>query len=216
MNNTLTPIRVFVADDHPMIRQGLAAMIQAERSLKWVGEATNGTEAISFCATVVPDVVLMDLMMPDIDGVAATQAIVARAPNTRVLILTSYHEPEVGQRAVQAGAAGYLVKTASADELIRAIHVAHSGKRVLASEATEALIQASQSDPMRDSLTEREREILALLAKGLSNAEIAAKLFVTVPTVKYHVTNILSKLQVDSRTEAVLVAMKHRLVPPQQ
>jgi len=123
-----TIIRVLVVDDHPMIRRGLAAMIQSEKSLQWIGEASNGTEAIDQCAASTPDVVLMDLMMPGqdvaqaMDGVAATQVIMARLPNTRVLILTSYHEPNVVQRAMQAGAAGYLVKTASAEELVHAIH----------------------------------------------------------------------------------------------
>ncbi len=207
-------IRVLVVDDHPMIRKGLSAMVQAEPSMDWVGEASTGSDAITICERLKPDVVLLDLMMPNMDGATAAQTILQTNPDIHVLVLTSFYEPELVKRALQAGAVGYLIKTASSDELVRAIIMANSGQRVLAPEAADALVQAAQSEKIGHDLSEREREILALLAKGLSNAEIAGQIFVTVPTVKFHVTNILSKLHVDSRTEAVLVAMKHRLVPP--
>ena len=216
-----TKIRVLIVDDHPMVRQRLALMIRSEASLEWMGEAGNGVEAVDACAHLspAPNVVLMDFMMPEMDGVTATSAILSRNPKIKVVMLTSYHDSDVVQRALQVGAVGYLLKTASAEDLVDAIRSAFIGKRVPRFEAATTLIKVSpsqhmqHSEPVGSKLTEREREILLLMAQGMSNSAIAARLFVTVPTVKFHATHILGKLSAGSRTEAVLVAIKHRLVP---
>lgn len=207
-------IRVFVADDHPMIRSGLAAMIDAESDLEFVGEAANGEEAVQLAPTAAPDVVLMDLVMPKMDGIAATALLRKRLPAARILILTSLLEAGEVRRAIEAGACGYLLKNANAQELVTTIRSAHAGRRVLAPEATDALIAATQERRPGEDLTQREREILALMTRGLNNQEIAAELSIAIPTVKFHVTNVLSKLHVDNRTEAVLTALKHKLAPP--
>ena len=207
-------IRVFIVDDHPMIRSGLAAMIDAESDLEHVGEAANGEEAVRLAPAAAPDVVLMDLVMPQMDGIAATALLRESLPSTRILILTSLLEAGEVRRAIEAGACGYLLKNATAQELVTTIRSAYAGRRVLAPEATDALIAAAQQRPPGADLTQREREILALMTRGLNNQEIAAELSIAVPTVKFHITNVLSKLHVDNRTEAVLAALKHKLVPP--
>jgi NarL family two-component system response regulator LiaR len=209
---TLEKIRVLVVDDHPTVRRGLLSVIRMSDDLECVGEASNGAEAIRLCGLRSPDVVLMDLMMPEIDGAMATKNIRDLYPNIRVLILTSFHEQNLVQSAIQAGAIGYLLKTVSAEELTQAIRAAHQGRRTLAPEATEALVQATQPKAFGSDLTEREREILALLAQGMTNNEISQKLFIAVPTVKFHITNLFSKMRVESRTEAVLAAIKNKLV----
>jgi len=207
-------IRVFVVDDHPLIRNGLAGMIDAEAGLEGVGEAGSGDEAVQRLPALAPDVVLMDLVMPGLDGIEAVAALHPRLPQTRFLILTSLIDPAAVRRAMAAGASGFLSKTASADELVAAIRSAHAGRRVLAPEATDALFEASRQAPTGGDLTPRERELLALMARGLSNQEIVAELAIAMPTVKFHIGNILGKLAVDNRTEAVLKALKHKLVPP--
>jgi two-component system, NarL family, response regulator LiaR len=220
MDNRLNPptssyatqsVKILVVDDHPMIRRGIASLINASEGLECVAEAVDGIEALEVCARTQVDIVLMDMIMPRMDGASATQAIRAKHPNVRVLILTSFYEQDQVQNAMRAGAMGYMLKTASADELVAAIRAAHAGQRTLAPEATEALVQATQ--PVGLNLTERERRILELLSEGLSNQDIADRLTITLATVKFHVTNILSKLSVSSRTEAVLLALKHKLVP---
>lgn len=207
-------IRVFVVDDHPMIRAGLAAMIDAEPDFEHVGEAADGEEAVRCIPHAAPHVVLMDLVMPKMDGIAAIAALRGKYPSTRFVILTSLVEPAEIKRAIDSGAFGYLLKNASSHELAAVIRAAHAGRRVLAPEATDALIAASQQPTPGADLTQRERELLALMTRGLNNQEIAAELAISLPTVKFHVTNILSKLHVDNRTEAVLKALKHKLVPP--
>ena len=204
------PVKILVVDDHPMIRRGIASLINASDGLECVAEAVDGIEALEVCARTAVDIVLMDMIMPRMDGASATQAIRAKHPNVRVLILTSFYEQDQVQNAMRAGAMGYMLKTASADELVGAIRAAHAGQRTLAPEATEALVQATH--PVGLNLTERERRILELLSEGLSNQDIADRLSITLATVKFHVTNILSKLDVSSRTEAVLLALKHKLV----
>ena len=206
------PIRVFVVDDHPMIRHGLAAMLKAEQGMVWVGDAADGADAVRSVPALAPDVVLMDLVMPRMDGVASIRALRPLAPKTRFIILTSLLEPTEVKRAMEAGASGYLLKNASSQELVTVIQMAHRGHRVMAPEVTDALV-ASQKDPSPGSdLTQRERELLALMARGLSNQEISGALSIAMPTVKFHVTNILAKLHADNRTEAVLVALRHKLV----
>lgn len=206
-------IRVFVVDDHPMVRAGLAAMIDGETDLVNVGEAGDGAEALRLVPAARPDVVLMDLAMPHLDGVGAITALRPLLPSTRFVVLTSLVDPAQVGRAIDAGATGYLLKNASAQDLVLAIRAAHGGRRMLAPEATDALVaQRQQRGPGAD-LTQRERELLALMARGLNNQEIAAELAIAVPTVKFHITNILSKLGVENRTEAVVAALKHGLVP---
>lgn len=210
----MSDLRILVVDDHPMVRRGIVSLINATAGMTCVSEASNGLEAIQACQNTSIDIVLMDLIMPQLDGVGATRAIMDAHPHVRVLILTSFHEQEQVQNALRAGALGYLLKTSSAEELLAAIHAAHSGRRTLAPEATEALVKSTQTLEIGRDLTERERNMLGLLTQGLSNQEIANKLGISLATVKFHVTNVLSKLGVDSRTEAVLLALKHKLVPP--
>ena len=207
-------ISLFIADDHPMIRAGLAAMIAAESDLHQVGEAANGQDAVAMIPALRPDVVLMDLMMPKLDGIGAIAQLHPLLPATRFLILTSLVEPAEIRRAIAAGASGYLLKNASSQELVSVIRSTHAGRRVMAPEATDAMIAAAQRPSPGADLTPRERELLALMTRGMANQQIANQLGLALPTVKFHITNILAKLAVDNRTEAVLVALKHKLVPP--
>ncbi|GIV84036.1 MAG: DNA-binding response regulator [Candidatus Roseilinea sp.] len=206
-------IRVLIVDDHPMVRSGLKALLSAYDDLELAGEASNGAEAVRMCARLKPDVVLMDLVMPEMDGATATQIIREQNPNVQVVVLTSFKEDELVQGALRAGAIGYLLKNVSADELASAIRAAHAGRPTLAPEATQALIHATTQPPAVGSdLTEREREVLALMVQGLSNQDIASRLYVSQSTVKFHVSSILSKLYVSNRTEAVALAVKQKLV----
>lgn len=206
-------IRVFIVDDHPMIRAGLGAMIDAETDMLRVGEAANGQDAVRLVPPATPDVVLMDLVMPQMDGIAAIALLRKHLPGTKFVILTSLVDPAEVERAIGAGASGYFLKTASSHELVSLIRTAHSGRRVLAPEVTDALIASRQQQVPGADLTQRERELLTLMTRGLNNQEISALLGIAVPTVKFHITNILGKLQADNRTEAVLTAIKHKLVP---
>ncbi len=209
------PIRVTLVDDHAVVRSGLSAFLAAYDDFELVGEAANGNEAVALCQAVQPDVVLMDLVMPEMDGAAATEIIRRRWPNIQVVALTSFKEEDLVTKALQAGAIGYLLKDATADELVRAIRAARDGRPTLAPEAAQALIHASRQveepDP-GNGLTAREQQVLELMVAGRSNPEIAQQLVVSRSTAKFHVSSILSKMGVSSRTEAVAVALKNGMV----
>jgi len=205
-------IRVMLVDDHAVVRSGLEAFLSVIPDLELVGEAENGDEAVVRCGLLKPDVVLMDLIMPGTDGVTATRLIHEKYPKVRVIALTSFQEDTLIQRALEAGATGYLVKNVSARELATAIRSAHQGRMTLSPEAAEALVHARTQAKETDHLTEREREVLKLMVDGLNNAQIAERLVVSLSTVKYHIGNILMKLQVDNRVAAVTVAMHNKLV----
>jgi len=202
-----------IVDDHAVVRSGLAAFLMVFDDLELAGEAGSGEEAVRLCAELQPDVVLMDLVMPKMDGATATRALRERCPHVQVIALTSFKEEELVQGVLQAGAIGYLLKNVTAEELAGAIRAAYAGRPTLAPEAAQALILAATHPPVpgRD-LTPREREVLALMVEGLNNPEIAARLVVSQSTVKFHVSSILSKLGVTSRTEAVALAVQHHLV----
>lgn len=206
-------IRILIADDHNVVRSGLGAFLQIFDDFELVGEASNGREAVDICESVRPDVVLMDLVMPEMDGAQATKQIREQFPDTQVIVLTSFKEDNLVESAIEAGAIGYLLKNATADELADAIRAANIGRPTLAPEATQVLIKATGRKHSHDfELTQREKEVLKMLTEGRSNPEIAKLLFLSKSTVKFHVSSILSKLGVSSRTEAVAVAMQKKLV----
>jgi len=208
-----SPIRVVLVDDHTMVRKGLALFLKAFDDLELAGEAESGATAIQLCKKLQPDVVLMDMVMPDMDGVAATHAICQQFPQIQVIALTSFKEGDLVKNALEAGAIAYLLKDVSADELARAIRAAHSGRATLSPEAAQALVQTSNQPPSPGlDLTERELEVLVLMVEGLNNTQIAGKLTVSPSTVKSHVSNILSKFGVASRTEAVTLALRNHII----
>ena len=207
------PIRVMLVDDHMMVRRGLATFLKAFDDLQLAGEAESGAGAVQLCGEILPDVVLMDMVMADMDGAAATRAIRQQYPQVQVIALTSFKEGELIKNALEAGAIGYLLKDVSADELVQAIRAAHAGRATLSPEAAQALVETANQPPGPGlDLTEREREVLALMVEGLSNTQIAGRLTVSPSTIKSHVSNILSKLGVTSRTEAVTLALRSRLI----
>ena len=212
--NPSRPIRVMLVDDHAMVRRGLAAFLKVFDDLQLAGEAESGKAAIQICAEVLPDVILMDMVMPDMDGAAATHAIRQQFPQVQVIALTSYKEGDLVKNALKAGAIGYLLKDVSADDLAGAIRAAHSGRATLSPQAAQALVETANQPPLPGlDLTEREREVLALMVEGLNNTQIAGKLMVSPSTIKSHVSNILSKLGVASRTEAVTLALRSHMIP---
>lgn len=211
----IPPIRVLVVDDHPVVRMGIVGLIRAENGLELVGEADSGEAALDLVPRCRPDVILMDLLMPDMDGIETLKLLRQRTPGARVVMLTGLLDGDEVRRALNAGASGYVLKNASAQELVNVVRAAHAGQRVMAGAATEALNDPSRRDAPGQDLTRRERELLALMARGLNNRDIAVAMDIALPTVKFHVTNILAKLHADNRTEAVLTAIRHRLVPPQ-
>ena len=206
------PIRVLLVDDHAVVRSGLAAVLASLDDMQLAGEAGNGQDAIRFCERVKPDVILMDLVMPVMDGVAATRTIHERWPDIKIITLTSFGDKDLVEGALKAGAISYLIKSISALELADAIRGAMAGKSSLSPEAAQVLMQNLKEPSSTFTLTEREHDILVLMVSGLGNNEIAERLIVSRSTVKFHVSNILSKLGVTSRTEAVALALRNKLV----
>jgi DNA-binding NarL/FixJ family response regulator len=207
-------IRILIADDHPVVRDGLVAILGTQPDFAVVGEAGNGRDAIAQVETVQPDVVLLDLEMPDMDGVEALRHLRAARPTLPVLVFTAFDTDERILTAVQAGAQGYLLKGVPRQELFEAIRVVHGGGSLLQPVVASKLMRQVSQDkkPPIAELTPREQEVLQELAAGLQNKEIAARLFISERTVKFHVSAILSKLDVGNRTEAVAVAAQHGLV----
>ncbi|MBM7790527.1 response regulator [Tenggerimyces flavus] len=205
-------IRVLLADDHPVVRSGLAALLEVEQDLEIAGEAGDGEEAVSLAKVLRPDVVLMDLRMPRMDGAAATARIVAEVPGTRVLVLTTYDTDADIVRAVEAGATGYLLKDTPRRELADAVRAAARGETVLAPPVAAKLVTRMRS-PAPEALTPRELQVLAGVARGLTNADIGRELFIGESTVKTHLLKVFAKLGVDDRTRAVTVALERGLLP---
>ena len=210
-------IRLLIVDDHKVVRNGLQVFISLYDDIEVVGEARNGQQAVEQCATHQPDVVLMDMVMPVMDGPTATRLIREQFPQVQVVALTSFDEEEIVHRAIEAGAVGYLYKDVEEDELIGAIRSAREGRPVLAPEAMKALMDrtvAPVESPAVEPLTKREREVLSLVAQGMTNPQIAEQLVISTSTVQFHVHNILGKLGVGTRTEAVAMAIQSKLIEP--
>jgi NarL family two-component system response regulator LiaR len=205
-------IRLIIVDDHAMTRTGLRFFLKAYDDLQLVGEAASGEEALALCQQTRPDVILMDMIMPGLDGAETTRRVRQAYPQTQVLALTSFEQDDLVQQALQAGAIGYLLKNVSAQTLAEAIRAAYAGRATLAQEIAGAVVAMvhQPATPGQD-LTQREREVLALLVEGLPNAQIAGRLTISEATVKYHVRSILNKLGATSRTEAVSLAWQYNL-----
>lgn len=211
--NPQNPIRVLIADDHLMVRDGLKVFLSIYKDIDVIGEAEDGQQAVDLCPELKPDVILMDILMPNMDGPTATEVIRRECPTIQVIALTSFAEKEMIQRALQAGAIGYLLKDVHADKLAQAIREAHQGRATIDSAVAKVLVESADqpSKPVYD-LTDREREILGLLVEGKTNVEIAEELTLSPGTVRFHVSNILSKLGASNRTEAVSKALQNGLV----
>ncbi len=210
---TVPTIRVLLVDDHAVVRSGLVKFLMVNKDFELVGEASDGAEAVQLAALHKPDVILMDLMMPGVDGITATREIHQKYPQIKVIALTSFSEQNMVQGALQAGAAGYLQKNVTAIELASAIRSAYTGRMTLSPEAAQVLAQSiAQPQIAGSGLTERERDVLKCMVEGLNNNEIAERLVVSLGTVKFHISNIFQKLGVDSRVEAVKAALEQKLV----
>lgn len=207
-------IKVLLVDDHEMVRLGVSTYLSIQADIEVVGEASDGDEGVSKALALRPDVILMDLVMEKMDGITATKQILAQWPQAKILIVTSYIDDEKVFPAIQAGASGYLLKTSSAQEIAEAIRKTINGERVIEEEVSEKIQNQDYADQffLYEELTNREKEVLDLIAQGKSNQEIAEDLFITLKTVKTHVSNILAKLGVEDRTQAAIYAFKHGLV----
>lgn len=206
-------ITVIIVDDHAVVRSGLSKFLKVNKDFRLVGEASDGEEAVQMASLYKPDVVLMDLMMPGVDGVAATRQIHQKYPKIKIIALTSFSEQNMVQGALQAGAIGYLQKNVTAAELADAIRSAAAGRMTLSAEATKALAESvAQPQIASNHLTERERDVLRCMVGGANNQEIADQLVISLGTVKFHVSSIFRKLSVDSRVEAVKLAIEQKLV----
>lgn len=211
--NPSLPIRVMLVDDHLMVRRGLLTFLRIYDDMTLVGEASNGETAVKLCRQLQPDVVLLDMVLPDLDGATVTRILRQQNPEIQVIVLTSFKDENMIQEALQAGANGYLLKDISAEDLAQAIRAAIDGKITLSPAATQSLMNSINKPTMVGSdLTERERAVMGLIVEGLNNKQIAARLEVKPSTIKTHVSNILAKLGVSSRSEAVAMAMRHQIV----
>lgn len=210
------PIKVLLVDDHEMVRIGLAAVLGTEDDIEVIGEASNGQEGIALARKYAPDVVLMDLVMDGMDGIEATRQLLQVLPEAKVIVLTSYLDDEKIYPVIEAGAFSYLLKTSRASEIAQAIRSAKDGQPVLESQVASKIMnhfrQGKMDRELHEQLTEREMEVLRLIAGGRSNQQAADELFIGIKTVKFHVTNILAKLEVEDRTQAAIYAHKHGLV----
>lgn len=208
-------IKVLLVDDHEMVRLGVSAYLSIQPDIDVVGEANNGLVGYQKALALRPDVILMDLVMDVMDGIESTQRILQEWPEARILIVTSFIDDEKVYPAIEAGASGYLLKTSSAQEIANAIRATYQGKQVIEPEVTTKILERNfkESQPkLHDELTSREQEVLLLIAKGYSNQDIADELFITLKTVKTHVSNVLSKLEVEDRTQAAIYAFKHGMI----
>lgn len=206
-------IKVMIVDDHPIVRNGLEASLLSDPGLELFGLAKSGIEALALCQESAPDVILMDVVMPDMDGLETTRAILDRHPQVKIIVLTSFPEEDLIQRALEAGAIGYLIKNVSIGTLSNAIRSAYSGQSTLSPEATQALVQyRSKPQDLGDDLSERERQVLVLVVQGMSNEEIAEKLVISPYTVKNHVSACISKLGANNRTQAATIAIENGLI----
>lgn len=208
----MAKIRVLIADDHLVVREGLVLVLQATGEFEVVGQAANGHDAVRLAEELQPDLVLIDVQMPDMDGIEATAIITRRLPGSRVVVLSTFDEEEYIYNSLQAGAMGFVLKSSDLPELLEVVRAAARGETLLPSPIATKLAGRISAGRDQQSLTEREREVLGLLVLGLRNREIAERLQITERTVKNHVANIIAKLGVKSRTEAVSLALKERLV----
>jgi NarL family two-component system response regulator LiaR len=212
MNNS-EPIKVLIVDDHPIVRSGLATMLQAFDDLELVGDASSGSIALAKCQEVTPDVILMDMVMPEMDGLETTRAVLNHYPSVKIIVLSSFSKENMVQDALEAGATSYLLKDAPIDELANAIRLAYADQPTLSPEATRSLIN-SKVDPSKEldpGLSSREKQVLALIVEGMSNEEIAERLSISQATARHHVSACISKLGAANRTQAAVLAVKHNL-----
>lgn len=208
-------IKLLIVDDHEMVRLGLTSYFSILKDIEVIGEAENGADGVKMALSMTPDVILMDLVMDVMDGIEATKVILKEWPEAKILILTSFIDDEKVYPALEAGASGYLLKTSTASEIAEAIRRTYSGEEIIEEEVSKKMKEDELSGDRRNlhqDLTNREMEVLHLIADGLSNQEIADKLFITLKTVKTHVSNILSKLEVSDRTQATIYAFKHNMI----
>lgn len=209
----MTQLTILLVDDHEMVRMGLKSFLNLQQDISVVGEAGNGQEGVVQTLALKPDVVVMDLVMPEMDGVEATLSILKEWPEAKILVLTSYLDNEKIYPVIQAGAKGYMLKTSNAPEILNAIRKVARGQLAIETEVEQKLKHHEENPALHEELTAREKDILNLLAKGYDNQTIADELYISLKTVKTHVSNILAKLQVDDRTQAVVYAFRHHLVP---
>jgi NarL family two-component system response regulator LiaR len=205
-------IKVLVVDDHPVVRDGLMLMLSVSPGMACIGQAENGEQAVRQCTELKPDIVLMDLMMPGMDGVTATRIIHQKYPGIQVVALTTFDDKELVQKALRAGAISYLLKNSSMEAITDTINDAFIGKTKISSEAIQSLIELEDGDRQETQLTNREQEILTLMAQGLKNATIAEKLYISEATARFHVSNILRKLGASNRAQAVRIAIERGLI----
>jgi NarL family two-component system response regulator LiaR len=206
-------IKVLIVDDYPLVRQGIKTLLSVYDDIEVIGEAENGAQALQICGKIKPDIVLMDLVMPEVNGIEATRGILKNWPDIKVVTLTSFVDKKLIEDSIKAGAIGYVLKNISGEKLVETIRDADKGKSTLSSEASDFLISNMKNPSITDyKLTSQEKNILACIVEGLSNKMIARKLVLSLSTVKFHVSNILNKMGVSNRAEATSVALKNKLI----